>query len=82
MNLKLEGIYLLSNSHNPIINNTVGKVAYSQQMGKFIFKLFEHENPEYVGDYVVNPLHLTRISVAEYKLMQENKIYIKRPAGM
>lgn len=82
MNLFLDGLFLIKNSHNQIINNQVGKVFYSQQMEKFIFRIFEHEDPECLGDYVVNPQHLNKITIAEFKLMRENKIYIQRPEGI
>jgi hypothetical protein len=81
MKLRFEGTYLLSNSHNSIINNKAGLAFYDTVAGKFIFRLLEAFDPDNIGDYYVNPANLSKIDSAEMELMRHTKIYIDRPEG-
>jgi hypothetical protein len=81
MRLRFEGTYLVSGSHNSIINNKVGLAFYDIVACKFVFKLVEAFDVSDIGDYYINPAHLSKIDDAEVELMQHTKIYIDRPEG-
>lgn len=82
MRFRLDGIFLINNSLNSIINNRTGIVFYCSEVNKLVFRLLEDDDLENIGDYYVNPKNISRLEPHEVELMEHTKIYIDRPEGI